>query len=508
MRDGSVGFTEVVDLENDDLLFIPITSRGNNKKDAISVENYKQDRGKAPLHGKSKRVIDLSLEEEDDGEVQEINVQPIRKKPFRYPSVTDTGESSNFKDTTFTCEICVDTKSQDQSFSINGCTHSYCSDCMAKYVGSKIQDNVITIKCPESNCSGVLELEFCRSILPKEVYDRWGNALWMAVKESECPHCRRMFCAQCKVPWHYGIGCEEFQKLKGGGESGKEDIMLMQLAKESNWQRCPKCNFFVERSTGCNVMRCSWNDQVYNHSCGGRVMEYPAYSVGFLSVTSVDLHLTGTNNTSPALGFAVLTNTDIWFVTAKTKNSALDMRKPEPFPKVTTNYKLRTPDRWNPEARPKVTTKHKLRTPDRRRAERFDMNTVQGQSHTQSFARNTNFGSLTGGSQSFARRLPHIINIGLRTSGSQSPAFTLTGAEETFDFQQARFPQNMNFRSRQVKSRAMPKGGCLPVSLPDHRRACSKENNEGKAGEVANSLCILKASNMGSSSQINHIGMR
>ncbi|KAF9624153.1 hypothetical protein IFM89_008091 [Coptis chinensis] len=94
-----------------------------------------------------------------------------------------------------------------------------------------------------------LEFELCRSILPKEVYDRWGNALCeslilgahkfycpfedcsallikdggMDVKESECPHCRRMFCAQCKVPWHSGVGCEEFQKLKESGEREKED---------------------------------------------------------------------------------------------------------------------------------------------------------------------------------------------------------------------------------------------------------------------------------------------
>lgn len=31
--------------------------------------------------------------------------------------------------------------------------------------------------------------------------------------ESECPTCRRLFCAQCQVPWHSGINCIEFQKL-------------------------------------------------------------------------------------------------------------------------------------------------------------------------------------------------------------------------------------------------------------------------------------------------------
>ena len=75
------------------------------------------------------------------------------------------------------------------------------------------------------------------------------------VKESECPNCRRLFCAQCKVPWHAGIECGEFQSLHKN-ERDREDIMLMKLAKEMKWPRCPKCRFVVERTEGCKSMRC------------------------------------------------------------------------------------------------------------------------------------------------------------------------------------------------------------------------------------------------------------
>ncbi|KAL5698537.1 RBR-type E3 ubiquitin transferase [Ranunculus cassubicifolius] len=261
------GVIEIVDLEND--LYTPISCRGLHKHDAISVENYSSSIKSI----NRKRII--NLDDYDDGDDEVIVIASRRY---------EQGQSSNsksYKPYTFECVICAETKRRFEFFNIKGCKHCYCKECMSRYVASKIQENVIVIKCPESNCSGVLELEFCREILPREVFDRWGNALCeslilgaekfycpfkdcsalliddggVTVKESECPHCRRMFCAQCKVPWHMGIVCEEFQKL-GKGEREREDIMLMKLAKDKSWQRCPKCKIYVERIEGCLFMKC------------------------------------------------------------------------------------------------------------------------------------------------------------------------------------------------------------------------------------------------------------
>ncbi|KAI3955843.1 hypothetical protein MKW98_006203 [Papaver atlanticum] len=170
----------------------------------------------------------------------------------------------------------------DEAFEIKGCAHSYCSECIVRYVASKIQENVISIGCPEMNCQGVLEPEYCKSILPPEVFDRWGRAQCEAlilgdqifycpfkdcsapllvdegqggIVQSECAHCKRSFCAQCKVPWHAGIVCAEFQKLDVD-ERGREDIMLMEAAKKNGWQRCPKCKFYVEKTYGCSSIIC------------------------------------------------------------------------------------------------------------------------------------------------------------------------------------------------------------------------------------------------------------
>ncbi|XP_022898248.1 probable E3 ubiquitin-protein ligase RNF217 isoform X2 [Olea europaea var. sylvestris] len=275
---------------DDDLIVLYSTpasiKKGTSKMNPISVEDY-------PL--RAKRVIDLSQDftyydiGSDDDEVKVLDsFSKIRRKIYK-------GESSNQKSAkdvesglpmTFVCEICVDEKPTNELFRVLGCTHSYCSECIAKYVASKLQQNTTIITCPVLGCKGVLEPHHCRSVLPKQVFDMWGDALCEAVvlasekfycpfkdcsamliddmrgrneviTQSECPNCNRLFCAQCKVPWHLGIQCAEFQKLKKD-ERNNEDIMLMNLAKSKKWMRCPKCSFYVEKSEGCLFITCSF----------------------------------------------------------------------------------------------------------------------------------------------------------------------------------------------------------------------------------------------------------
>ncbi|KAK9948170.1 hypothetical protein M0R45_003757 [Rubus argutus] len=286
---------EIVNIEDDAFCFKP---KGTSKINAISVDDDRDLKSiKASLlksnHSPTGNFIDLSEENlnyfEDDEEFRILRFQPTnipfgkrKKKSFTGPSVTEVGESSNSKnDVSFFCEICAEPKSRDESFGIKDCSHSYCTECMIKYVASKLQENITSIKCPVPDCKGLLEPEYCRPILPPEVFERWGNALCEAVilgsekfycpykdcsgmliddgkeviRQSECPNCRRMFCAQCKVPWHAGINCAEFQKLNKD-EREKEDIMLRKLAQNKKWKRCPKCRFYVEKAEGCMFMMC------------------------------------------------------------------------------------------------------------------------------------------------------------------------------------------------------------------------------------------------------------
>ncbi|KAM2313855.1 hypothetical protein ACFX1S_026954 [Malus domestica] len=196
------------------------------------------------------------------------------------------------------CTICVEHKEAHDRFDLKNCSHAYCTDCIVNYVASKLQDNITSIRCPVPNCIGLLEPEYCRPILPPEVFYRWGSALCEAVilgsekfycpykdcsailiddgtevvRQSVCPNCWRMFCAQSKAPWHEGIKCEEFLKLNKD-EREKEDIMLMDLAQKQQWRRCPKCRFYVEKSVGCMFMKMYGCRTAFCYRCGDVLMD-------------------------------------------------------------------------------------------------------------------------------------------------------------------------------------------------------------------------------------------
>ncbi|KAM7260130.1 hypothetical protein ACFE04_015871 [Oxalis oulophora] len=131
--------------------------------------------------------------------------------------------------------------------------------------------------CPLKDCSALL------------IND--GESL---VMHSECPYCRRFFCAQCKVPWHAGIECAEFQKLNKD-ERDAEDLMLLNLAQEKGWKRCPACKFYVEKSMGCLFMRCRCG-VTFCYNCGLSNTNFTHYCENYslpscLGGTFVDMYL-------------------------------------------------------------------------------------------------------------------------------------------------------------------------------------------------------------------------
>lgn len=171
-----------------------------------------------------------------------------------------------------------------EQFTVSFCAHAFCNSCIGRYVAAKISENVAVIGCPDPGCEeGFVEMGTCRDIIPPELFDRWSVSLCelalgekkyycpfkdcsallindndgaeKKIRETECPHCHRMFCARCRVPWHDGIKCKEFRKL-GDDEKGEEDLMFKKLAGKKKWQRCPNCKMFVSRIDGCLQIKC------------------------------------------------------------------------------------------------------------------------------------------------------------------------------------------------------------------------------------------------------------
>jgi len=186
----------------------------------------------------------------------------------------------------FYCTICMEAVHVRELFPISGCKHLFCISCVSQYITAKVEDNVLSIGCPDPGCKyGALDPEACRDVIPPQLFQRWGAALCdsalgsfkfycpfndcsallvherghgeAVITKAKCPHCRRLFCAQCKVAWHDGIACAEFQRL-GKDERDKNDLLLRKVARESRWQRCPKCKMYVERAQGCVYIVCRY----------------------------------------------------------------------------------------------------------------------------------------------------------------------------------------------------------------------------------------------------------
>ncbi|CAA7024663.1 unnamed protein product [Microthlaspi erraticum] len=186
------------------------------------------------------------------------------------------------------CMICMEDKPSSDIFrGTTNCTHSYCTDCTIRYVKTKVEENIGMIKCPDVECTALIEPYTLRDLIPANVFERWDKALCESmilssekvycpfedcsampvvddddqggndarVTQTECPSCHRLFCAQCKVTWHAGVGCAEFQSFgnttKKNKSSDKEDAMLIRMAKSKQWRRCPRCKTYVEKRDGC-----------------------------------------------------------------------------------------------------------------------------------------------------------------------------------------------------------------------------------------------------------------
>lgn len=181
------------------------------------------------------------------------------------------------------CTICMEDKSAEEIFQNPSCSqsHYFCNECIESHVAVKIQENISQVKCPDPECKGVLEPHMCRSIISEDLFDRWGNALCensvpvsrrlycpykncsalvlindgdeeVPITVSRCPHCDRLLCAKCKVPWHEGKDCKEFQRT----EQARGDQRVIQLAVTQNWKRCPNCKYYVEKVLGCSHIIC------------------------------------------------------------------------------------------------------------------------------------------------------------------------------------------------------------------------------------------------------------
>ncbi|KAM7259900.1 hypothetical protein ACFE04_015641 [Oxalis oulophora] len=189
----------------------------------------------------------------------------IRKVFLTKKRLKDPGNLLSPSPSHFLCEICFDWHPLSKSLNPKDCSHFYCFNCIIKYVSSKLDHNITNIRCPESGCKGLLDdPDDYRSVLPKKLFHRWGMALCESaieipkkfycpyvncsvllindgkckIQKFMCPNCKRLFCVECKAPWHTEFSCAKYQVIAKKGN----DTLMEELSKKKGWMKCPKCS--------------------------------------------------------------------------------------------------------------------------------------------------------------------------------------------------------------------------------------------------------------------------
>ena len=190
------------------------------------------------------------------------------------------------------CAICLEMHPPQSVHTVRACGHTFCNTCLSKHVQVKVHENQLPVRCPQPDCEQLLsqpELEQLsdeetlallarrqveNAIPPSErFYCPYNDCSTLqllphphppplastsaapSVGEVECMACYRQICADCRVPWHAGMSCDEFQELPAQ-LSKHGDAKVLNLARSKKWQRCQKCGEMVELRSGCFHITC------------------------------------------------------------------------------------------------------------------------------------------------------------------------------------------------------------------------------------------------------------
>ncbi|CAL5088197.1 unnamed protein product [Urochloa decumbens] len=201
----------------------------------------------------------------------------------------------------FICGICMETLPILDLFHGMQCDHRFCVECMATYIEGRVHAGEVPVPCPDLSCKAKdageedddngrrlsLHPEECKKSIDFAAFGSWGDRLTEnAIPQSRraycpnrrcgvmleatggktpalafCPACGHPMCATCGLDW------SKDDSGQHDCTEGPSATLVKKLAEERRWKQCPMCKMVVERTYGCNVMRCRCQF-VFCYACG------------------------------------------------------------------------------------------------------------------------------------------------------------------------------------------------------------------------------------------------
>jgi RanBP-type and C3HC4-type zinc finger-containing protein 1 len=190
--------------------------------------------------------------------------------------------------TKFECNICTSVIRPGDGLTLKNCLHEYCKTCLSKTI--ELSDEM-EVPCPfvaedGTHCEGVIQDRELRSLVTPEILSaRFVKSLeraeamiknsfhcktpdclgWAEFEEGvtnfNCPVCQKISCIKCKVN-HEGKSCTEYYyETNSDARKTRDDNLtetqLRELVTSKKAMACPGCGVIIQKTTGCNHMKCS-----------------------------------------------------------------------------------------------------------------------------------------------------------------------------------------------------------------------------------------------------------
>lgn len=172
-----------------------------------------------------------------------------------------------FSDEPFECQICTEQVAKGDGVRLRSCLHTFCGVCIGRTIEAA---ETAVVKCPMTNCDGVIEDREIRSIVSQDIYDRHVErsmheakpkianghqcvtanckGFWIYEHDKQnfrytCLLCKKENCVSCKAS-HPGMDCKEYQDYvfySTDENAIKTRQQLNAMLKSGEAMQCPQC---------------------------------------------------------------------------------------------------------------------------------------------------------------------------------------------------------------------------------------------------------------------------
>ncbi|KAJ1907027.1 hypothetical protein IWQ60_011946 [Tieghemiomyces parasiticus] len=235
----------------------------------------------------------------------------------------------------YPCGICFDTKPGTVCYRFPTCDHVYCHGCIRGYFTMLVSESLLAeLRCPHPSCrprADRLDDDHLRELLDASDFakfirlreeqlcqvdpnSRWCPQVYCRRRVTRtdpnerlavCPHCQFAFCFLCGRTWHgprtycpmpndqkvaeLYLACRtEDERVGLERRYGKKSILVSvqryeEFRATADWlathaTQCPTCDTPIQKSHGCNHMKCHFCQTHFCFLCGSFVPKDNPYS--------------------------------------------------------------------------------------------------------------------------------------------------------------------------------------------------------------------------------------